>query len=406
MAYQQRERTRRNRFTLNNPFITDDIKVLDPDNMTPEQKEMLNKEIKHDFSYIKQPQFEKYFDFAICEYDKKENKQVIGKLVSERCFFKSYEMASEYFKQIDFIKYLCFQNDKGEEGENLHLQGFMTYHRPMDFNIVKKIYPSIHLDPCFCSNTEAREYCKKERTRQDEYPFFEYGDFVEERQRVDTEKFTQDILDLTVPITELFKRYKTLTLQSLPRIKQMRQEVLTEMYSDKVRDVNVTYIYGVSRAGKSTYPRRVLGYTPKEVAKVGKYNSTGQFDDYNMQDVIVFDEFRGQLPLTEMNDYIEGEPLHLSARQTNRLAIYTKVFIISNYPLSEQYKKAREDGDTPSYDSFCNRIKEIIYMPARNHYVWKLGRPTDEVLATLKTQGAKVELLPQTVEQIKMEVQK
>jgi hypothetical protein len=34
MAYQPRERARRNRFTLNNPFITEDVKVLDPENLT------------------------------------------------------------------------------------------------------------------------------------------------------------------------------------------------------------------------------------------------------------------------------------------------------------------------------------------------------------------------------------
>ena len=93
MPYTPRERARRNRFTLNNPFITDDITVLDPNNLTAEQKELLGKEVKHDFSYIKQPQFEQYFTFAIVEYDKKENNQVIGKIVSERCFFKDYNAA-------------------------------------------------------------------------------------------------------------------------------------------------------------------------------------------------------------------------------------------------------------------------------------------------------------------------
>jgi len=140
MAYQPRERTRRNRFTINNPFITDDIVVLDKDNLTDEQKALLGAEVKHDFSYIKQPPFEKYFTFAIVEYDRKENKQVIGKVVSERCFFKDYESACEYFRQIDFIRYVCFQYEKGEKGENLHLQGFMTYKRPMDFKVVKRIY--------------------------------------------------------------------------------------------------------------------------------------------------------------------------------------------------------------------------------------------------------------------------
>lgn len=392
MAYQPRDRARRNQFTLNNPFITDDVKVLDPDNLTDEQKALLGKEVKHDFSFIRQPQYEQFFTFAIVEYDKKENKKVIGKVVSERCFFKDYAAACEYFKQIDFIRYVCFQYEKGEEGENLHLQGFMTYRRPMDFNVVRKIFGGIHLDPCYKSNTEAREYCKKEKSRQEEYPFFEYGDFVEERQRTDTAQFALDILDLSIPMTELFKKHPMLTLHSYARIKAIRQEALQEKYGKEVRSVYVTYIYGKSRAGKTTYPRRVLGYYPNEIAKVGKYNSTGQFDQYDMQDIILFDEFKGQIPLTEMNDYIEGEPLHLSARNTNRVACYTKVFIISNYPLDQQYEKARREGDEPSYEAFCNRIHEIIYMPERNHYIWQRGEPTAETIATLKKQGAIIEI--------------
>ncbi|MCL2755696.1 MAG: hypothetical protein FWE45_01440 [Firmicutes bacterium] len=403
MAYQQRERVRRNKFTINNPFFRDDmkdIKVLDPETMTDEQKAMLNKDVKHDFSFIRDKGFEKYFVFAICEYPKREKKEIVGTLVTERCFFKDYESACEYFKQIDFLRYFCFQGERGEECNTLHLQGFWNYRRPMDFDVVKRVFPSIFLDYVYKSNAEEREYCMKERTSQAEYPFFEHGEFVEERQRVDTEQFTEDVLDLSIPITVLFRKYKTLTLQSLPRIKQMRQEKLEEIYKDTVRDVHVTYIYGVTRAGKSTYLRRVLGHTPKDYAKVGKYNTTGQFDNYDMQDILVFDEFKHQLPLTEMNDYTEGEPLYLNARMTNRLAIYTKVFIISNYPLSEQYVKARQDGEQPSFDGFCERIKEIIYMPARNHYIWQKGRPTDEVIETLKSQGAKIELLPQDIKQV------
>ena len=59
MSYQPRERVRRHRFTLNNPFITDDVKALDPDHLTDEQKALLCKEVKHDFSFIRQPQFER-----------------------------------------------------------------------------------------------------------------------------------------------------------------------------------------------------------------------------------------------------------------------------------------------------------------------------------------------------------
>ena len=382
-----RQRAARNRFTINNPFLTDDIRVLAPDNLTEEQKGLLGK-VSHDYAYLKQPQYDGLFVFAIVEYDLKDNNQITGKAVAERAFFKDYQSACEYFKSIEFIDYVCFQYEQGASG-NKHLQGFMHYNRQIDFSMVKTIFPTIHLDACTESNYYYRAYCCKQDTKIEGYDFFEHGVLVEERQRTDTAQFAQDVLDVNIPITELFIKYPTLTMHGLPKIKALRQEKLEEHFGNVTRDVHVTYIYGKSRAGKTTYPKRVLGYTPKQIAKVGKYNSTGQFDQYNMQDIIVFDEFKGQIPLTEMNDYIEGEPLNLSARNTNRVACYTKVFIISNYPLSEQYKKARRDGDEPSYEAFCNRIHEIIYMPERNSYIWQKGTPTDEITAKLTEQGAR-----------------
>ena len=36
-------RQRRHRFTINNPIVTDDVKILKPDEMTDEQKELYKK---------------------------------------------------------------------------------------------------------------------------------------------------------------------------------------------------------------------------------------------------------------------------------------------------------------------------------------------------------------------------
>jgi len=283
------------------------------------------------------------------------------------------------------------------------LKSFLCYSRYY-FNVVRKIFNGIHLGACYGTNEGARGYCAKAKTRQEEFPFFEYGDFVEEGERTDTKQFALDSSDMSLSITDLHNKYPMMTLQYLHKVEAMRQHKLEELYGHIVRDVKVTYIYGKSRVGKTTYHKRVLGYATREIAKVGKYNSTGQFDQYNMQDIIIFDEFKSQIPLTEMNEYIEGESLNVPARHTNRVACYTKVFIMSNYPLSEQYEKARADGDESSYEAFCKGIHEIIYMAERNHYIWQKGQPTAEVIARLTEQGAKITMLPEKSEQTEMQL--
>jgi len=400
----KRLRARRNGFTVPNPFLTENVKVVDINNLTNEQKAMPL--MNHDYSFLKQEQFANLIDFHWVEYkrNKVKNDDTTAELVlGERPFFKNYECAKEFFKRVDFIEYFCFKYEKGEKKGLLHLQGFMRYNKPLDMKTVHKIYPTIHLDPSYGTNNECRDYCRKMETAVEGYEFFEFGNFVEEKQRTDMKQLAKDIKE-GKSFEEMFDDYTWLMIQSGDKIMKSMQRHKYSRFKNTVRDVHVTYIYGKEGTGKTTYCERVLGYEPMQVSFVGEYNTTGQFDEYDGQDVIVFDEFDSQIELTKMNKYLDGRPCPLYGRNYNRTACYTKVFIISNYPLDHQYKKARtEQGKEPSYKGFCRRIREIIHMPEMNTCEWKLGRPTDEVIATLEKQGAKIKLLPLSVEQIKID---
>lgn len=385
-----RQRVNRNGFTLNNPFLTDVIKVVDINNLTDEQKAMPR--IEHDYTFLRQPQFESLVEFAFVEYKQNEIKnhnETARQVIGERVFFKNYDCAKEFFKLIDYIDYFCFQYEKGESG-NLHLQGFIHYSRSMDMKVVHKIYPTISLNPCgTLTNSECIEYCQKKGTSIEGYGFYSHGEQpADERTRTDMNELRQDIADCT-PYDEMFKKYTWLMIQSGDKILKAQQKHKQQKFKNTVRQVYVTYIYGKERAGKTTYPERVLGYEPMEIGLVGDYNTTGMFDEYESQDLIVFDEFDSQVEITKMNKYLDGRPCALPARNYNRVACYTKVFIISNYPLDYHYRKARADGKEPSYRGFVERINEIIYMPDRNVYIWQKGQPTAEILAALDEQGAK-----------------
>jgi len=404
-----RFRARRNKWTINNPFLStfkenaEKHRVVDINNLTDEEKAIYQPD-KHDYRYIYENGLKDFVEFAFCEYMTLDDKgNDAGLIIAERVFFKDYESACEFFKRIDFVKFVCFQGERGEKRGTLHFQGFMTYKRPMDRHIATMIYPTMILKPCYDSNAYYRDYCKKEDTAQAEYPYFEDGEFVEERERTDTQDFKQLVANHKIPISEVFDRHPTLTVQSLPRIKQLRQELLDEKFSRLVRDVHVIYMYGPTRQGKSTSLRRIYGLDLADYCKVGKATHTGKFDKYNGHDVIVFDEFKGIIPLTEMNEYLEGEPVHLPARNNDRVACYTKVFIMSNYTLAELYKKERDNGEQPSYDAFVARIAEIIHVPERNKYVWERGKPSKELVATMTERGDKFIIKEQPVTQTTIE---
>ena len=146
----------------------------------------------------------------------------------------------------------------------------------------------------------------------------------------------------------------------------------------------------IADAGKSTYIQRVLGYSPLDYGKITDYGSQ-RFDEYKNQNIILFDEYSGQYPITMINDILDGQPRELPARYANRTACFTKAFIISNYAPDELYRKERVNGKQPSFEGLLRRINEIIYMPERNVYIWQKGQPADEIIAQLTEQGARHE---------------
>ena len=61
------------------------------------------------------------------------------------------------------------------------------------------------------------------------------------------------------------------------------------------------------------------------------------FDNYKSQDVIIFEEFFSSCRIQDMLNYLDGYPLDLPCRYSNKTACYTKVFINSNIALEYQY---------------------------------------------------------------------
>lgn len=91
------------------------------------------------------------------------------------------------------------------------------------------------------------------------------------------------------------------------------------------------------------------------------------FDSYDCEDVIIFEEFRSNLSLGSMLNYLDCYPVKLPARYSNKQACYTKVFIISNWELDRQYEDLRKN-DAESYNAFLRRINYVeLVMPLKRY---------------------------------------
>ena len=83
--------------------------------------------------------------------------------------------------------------------------------------------------------------------------------------------------------------------------------------------------------------------------------------------MIVLDEFYGDLKWGQFLAVLDGHPLLLPARYSDRPALHTRVVVISNKPLWEQYTKV------PAHVWGA--------MTRRFHHVWKMtGEPSRPIL--------------------------
>lgn len=127
------------------------------------------------------------------------------------------------------------------------------------------------------------------------------------------------------------------------------------------RNVQVIYIHGVTGTGKTRSVMQKYGYP--NVYRVTDYGS-GAFDMYDGQDVLVFEEFRSSFRLEHMLNYLDGHPVELPCRYANQLLKATKIFIITNIPLEEQYPKFHNgfesEGQKQSWSAFNRRISGVI----------------------------------------------
>lgn len=281
----------------------------------------------------------------------------------------NHDKINEIMSQFKYV-YYCMSDEVGENGTpHTHIYFYCT--NAVYFDTVKKRFPEAHIDISKGSSQENRDYIRKEGKyltsdkKETNIPktFEEYGtmplDTVDKNKTV-----SADVVEMVrdgCTNTEIIEKYPSCYNQ-LKNINSIRQEFLSEKFSETFRDVEVTYIYGDTGTGKTRSVMEEYGY--KKVYKITDYSHP--FDNYRCEDVILFDEFRSSLLLKDMLQYLDGYPLSLPARYENKTACFTKVYIVSNIPLNQQYRNVQAE-EPESWNAFVRRINNITEFKRTDH---------------------------------------
>ena len=83
-----------------------------------------------------------------------------------------------------------------------------------------------------------------------------------------------------------------------------------------------------------------------------------RFDGYKGERIILFEEFRSSIPITNMLRYLDIYKVQLPCRYSNKIACYNKVYITSNWTLEEQYKHIQREHPK-TWKAFLRRITAV-----------------------------------------------
>ena len=142
----------------------------------------------------------------------------------------------------------------------------------------------------------------------------------------------------------------------IDKVERVRYAVMQEQFKNTFRQLEVYYCYGKAGCGKTRSIMEKYGY--ENVSRITDYKHP--FDNYKGQDVIIFEEFRSSLKIQDMLNYLDGYPLDLPCRYNNKIACFTKVYIISNIPLNEQYTDIQRNYEE-TWKAFLRRIKQVLF---------------------------------------------
>lgn len=239
------------------------------------------------------------------------------------------------------------QLEEGHETHHRHFQIYVEAPNPIHFSSLKKKIPDAHIEPRHGSKKQAFDYCSKSDTRI-AGPFFhgidEPGAEPTPGQRMDLSMISDALLaGKSVDDLLLNPEFSPRLARCMTWARSIESAVVAkkiEQYQSIDRDVEVHYIWGASRLGK-TYsivhipdpdvddddvPRYVPVYEPEVVG------DSLRWDGYAGEDIILLDEFDGSIRLGLLNRILEGyHNTHIAARFHNGIACYHVVFIVSNY---------------------------------------------------------------------------
>lgn len=258
------------------------------------------------------------------------------------------------------LLFLILQEERGENG-TVHFQGYLECATTHNINWLKNNFnPRAHFEVRRGTAQEAIAYCCKEDTRVPDGFSLRLG----ESRATTSAEAKQAKIDALDAI-----RKGELKLNDVPSEIMLNsgflnaaKTVLSTMLGPR-RNVRVITIIGGTGVGKSWACYQHCG------SDLVVYQRGGWFAGAHTQGSnLLFDEFTGQVPLSDMLTYLHGFPNQLPVKGSFYPACYTTVFITSNVMPENWYLNDKEELRTKREGNLACLYRRIGYVGPQREY--------------------------------------
>lgn len=272
------------------------------------------------------------------------------------------EWINEAIAQLPGVTYYCMSKEIGAETGTPHIHLFLFAPNNISKARLKRVFRNGDFAPQKGNCQQIKDYVFKQgKWENDEKgetsikeSQIEWGEMPEEKQGA-----RNDLKNLYNQISDGKSNFEIISenpeyIGQFERLDRVRQMIIEERYKKTFRKMEVEYICGITGSGKTRGIMEQYGY--ENVYRVTDYKHP--FDQYQQQDVVIFEEFRSSMPLSDMLNLLDGYPVVLPCRYSNKIACYTKVYILTNIQLTEQYPEVQSKY-IESWKAFLRRISRV-----------------------------------------------
>jgi len=258
----------------------------------------------------------------------------------------------------EWMSYLLWGVETCPDTGRTHLQGYLETLKKMTWTAVKAKFtglglPALHLEKSMGTQEENILYCSKEGE------WVEFGTPIAQGQRGDLTALASEVFSGTASVADVLEDQPHafhVYGRTLVAIEDLR---LSRMTRGPWAPPSVTWLWGPTGTGKSR-----LAWESAAASGEPLYHHTsmdkGWWDLYVGQKIVLFDDFRGQIPFNELLRLLDGYPVNVPRRGRAPVPFMAReIWITSSKEPKDVYSS---ESVRENIDQLLRRITTLTHM--------------------------------------------